>query len=101
MISCWVEPYVLYKHHWKRKVSEYFTLIGKQIGVLFFIGLILTYGLSFIEVSSWMRLILKAVMCFITANLLYVFSICRTNEFKQIVKIGRGFAARFLEKNKR
>lgn len=101
MISCWVEPYVLYKHHWKRKVSEYFMLIGKQIGVLFFIGLILTYGLSFIKVSSWMRLILKAVICFITANMLYVFSICRTNEFKQIVKIGRGFAARFLEKNKR
>lgn len=101
MIPCWVEPYVLYKHHWKRKVSEYFALIGKQIGVIFFIGLVLTYGLSFVGVSSWTGFILKAVICFVTANLLYVLSICRTNEFNRIIMIGRGFATRCLAKSNR
>lgn len=101
MIPCWIEPYVLYKHHWKRKVSEYFALIGKQIGVLFFIGFVLTYGFSFIDVSSWIGFILKSAICFVTANLLYVLSICRTNEFNQIVKIGRGFATRCLAKSNR
>lgn len=93
-IPCWIEPYILYKYQWKRKVNEYFSLIGRLIAILFIIGTVLIYGLSFIKANSWIMLAIKALICFTLANLLFACSICRTNEFRQMVSIGRGLLNR-------
>lgn len=90
MVPCWIEPYVLYKQYWKRKLSEYFLLLGRQITALILIGIFLSYIFSLVKVSSWGDFVLKAGICFFSTNILYIMFICRTSEFKQIVAIIRG-----------
>lgn len=79
--SIWVEPYVLYKYVFNMKVNDYFKrLIGYSI-----IGLIICtityYICSFFTNLNWITLIIKAIICLVFINLMFIIVFRNTKEF--------------------
>lgn len=89
-IPFWVEPYVLYKNYWRRNVAEYFSLVGRQVITVGIVGFIIFFLASLINVASWGMLIVKGVVCFSLANILFMFVLRKTPEFVQIISIFEG-----------
>ena len=82
LTSYWIEPYVLYKHGFKKNIKEYLFIILKQtllliilFGTVFFI----TYS---INIGGWFELLIKAIICFTVPNFLLFLIYRKTEEFK-------------------
>lgn len=80
--SLWVEPLVLYKYGFKEKLREYF----KKFTVYSFIGIIAFFVMNYIcglitEISI-ISFILKGIICVILFNIVFIFCLYRTEEFK-------------------
>lgn len=79
--SIWVEPYVLYKHVFNMKVSDYFKrLVGYSITGLT-ICTVTYYICSFFTKLNWITLIIKAIICFAFVNLMFIIIFRKTKEF--------------------
>lgn len=80
--SLWVEPYILYKYGFKRKVSEYFRGYIKQT-LLTIILAIITYSVcSLFKGNLYLVFILKCAVCLIIPNLILFLIYYKTDEFE-------------------
>ena len=71
-------------------MAEYFSLVGRQVITVGIVGLIIFFLASLINVASWGMLIVKGVVCFSLANILFMFVLRKTPEFVQIISIFEG-----------
>ncbi|MBZ9689210.1 sugar translocase [Clostridium estertheticum] len=79
-----IDPYFIYKEKFKKSSKEYFL---KYFGYLLITSLNywFTYlALSFIPLSGWVGIIVKAIVCFVVSNMFYYLVFCRTVIFKDI-----------------
>ena len=88
MSTCfWVEPYVVYKHGFKRGVSHYFLLFIKYTAIMFAVGGASYWICSFIEMGGFLEVILKGVICTVIYNGVLLLLFFRTEEFKELWKV--------------
>lgn len=86
-VPFWTTPYLVYKRVFQLPVSQYFlkyilfTVIG--IGTYFLTNLIC----SFIPTGEFLNLTIRALICLIVPNLIYICVFYRTNEFKYLLGI--------------
>jgi len=84
----WIEPYVLYKHGFKKSSISYFSRVLKSTLVSIFIFLVTIYICNFIKFSPLINLILKFFVCSLIMFFTY-FILYKDNEeikyFKNIV----------------
>lgn len=98
-VCFWVEPYVLYKHYFKRNVLEYFQMFIKYLVVgLLSVALILTIA-EFIVLGVVGEFLFKIVLCILVPNLLYLILFYRTNEFAYFKGILLNVMNRITKKN--
>lgn len=87
--SCWIEPYVLYKHVFHCSMKKYFFRFFRYT-ILFVINLFLTYFVcSFINDGNIGLFIVKTMLCVFLSNLLFFFVFRKESEFiyyKNLVK---------------
>lgn len=86
--STWVEPWVLYKFRFERKVGPYFLLYSIYTGILTVIAL-LTHAICMrITGELWLVLVCRAAVCMILPNILLTICYCRTRNFRLLLKTG-------------
>lgn len=82
--NMWYEPYMLYKIHFKQKVSKYFITNIKNFiitMIIFVICLIITGYINIINVGTF---ILKGIICFIISSIIYFLCYRKTDEFSYL-----------------
>ena len=84
----WIEPYVLYKHIFKRSCGPYFIrLIAYTLvtilaaGLTYFISCLLSAG------NALTDLILKFAVCLVIPNAVFLLCFFRTDDFKYFVRL--------------
>lgn len=79
----WVEPLVLYKHYFKKKVSTYFTRYLLDFLIMAVSCVICYIVCYFIPDGSIWWLILKFAVCIMLSNVLLILAYLPTKEFKE------------------
>ncbi len=86
--SFWVEPYVLYKHGFKKKCFKYFVKYFIYSSVTLAAGAICFFVCSFVKIQNlFVSLCLKALICTLLAGIILLMCFIKTREFKMIFNI--------------
>lgn len=89
MIACiYVEPYILYKHFYKRSVGEYFKLLFKYLFVTILSFCLIEFLSMPIRHTSLINFLYQVLLCMIIPNAFFFLFFFKTSEmeyFKQIV----------------
>lgn len=86
--SFWVEPYVLYKHGFKKKCTRYFVKYFIYSSVTLAVGAICYFTCSFVKIQNlFVSLCLKALICSLLAGIILLLCYIKTREFKMIFNI--------------
>lgn len=96
----WVEPYVLYKHYFKRSVWEYFRRYILDVIIMIVCAVICYFVCSLIPDGNIWLLIAKFVACIVLSNLLLIGIYCRTKEFKELWSMGKEMIKKFFNRKK-
>ena len=85
MSTCfWIEPLVVYKHGFERKVSHYFGLFFKYTAIMFLVGGLSYWACSFVEVGGFLEVVLKSVIVTVLYNGVLMLLFFRSMEFKEL-----------------
>lgn len=88
----WYEPNLLYKLYFKTNPGKYYFSHGINLVIVIGSILLLNQLVPAIDCSSWSNLILKGILIFSIANIIYLFRYYKTPEFWQLrKKIGNLF----------
>lgn len=83
-INFWVEPYVLYKYGFKTSILSYFIRYITYTVILFFGGSVTWLICSLIHEKTVIAFVIKAVVCFIVPNIIFLIAFYKTKEFKYL-----------------
>lgn len=81
----WVEPYVLYKYGFRRRLSEYFKLFFK-----YFMSVMIAWIISFMitmKLSGFSGLVMGVIICLFVPNLLFWLIYRKTDEFQGMLAV--------------
>lgn len=87
LVPVWVEPFILYKHYFKRPLMDYFRFITKNVGIVLVIGIAVYFLLQHFYITSWLQLVLKTLVCLILTGVLMVIIFVRTTECKYFLNM--------------
>lgn len=78
----WVEPFVLYKHYFKKSTWEYFGRYCLDILIACTTGLVCWFICELIPDGGILLLLVKFIICIIVCNVLLILAYFKTKEFK-------------------
>jgi len=87
LVPFWVEPYVLYKYGFEEKAKEYFILFAKYTIIAILSGIITWLACGAFVSVSWVTLFVKAGICVIIPNIIFLLVFYKTDEFKYFVSV--------------
>jgi O-antigen/teichoic acid export membrane protein len=79
-----IDPYCIYKKRFNKSPKIYFLKYFGYLSVTSLNYCFTYYVLSFIPLSGWIGIIVKAIACFCVSNLFYYFIFSRTAIFKDL-----------------
>ena len=94
----WVEPYVLYKHYFKRSVKGYFARYALDFVIMCASCVITYFVCSLIPDGGIWWLILKFVVCILLSNILLILAYLPTKEFKELFSMAKGMLKNVFKK---
>lgn len=92
----WVEPYILYKYGFERKVKDYFFRYTKYTLIILVTGIITHQICTVFTTVTWMSLFSRAAVCLIAPNLIFLGCFYRTDEFKYFWNLFKGIMGKVL-----
>lgn len=102
--SLWVEPYMLYKHRLQAPCRFYFLRYLLYASVTFALWYVLDVVCGNIKGNPWAVCVLRVLLCFAAANLVYLVLYHRTKEFgllwKKAVQLVKKYRRERAEKRK-
>lgn len=78
----WVEPYVLYKYGFQKKISLYFKAYFKELILTILISTLTFSICSLVNLNIYLSFILKCVICLIVPNLILYIIFRKTKSFQ-------------------
>lgn len=81
------QSYLVYKHIFKKPVFLYFKKYIFYGFITILVGTFTTYICHFIQVGSFISLIIRGIICVIIPNAIYVLIFYKTEEFKYLFEI--------------
>ena len=96
--SVWIEPYILYKHWFKKSPLKYFIKYFCYMGLTILISLICGNITSFIAVDGWLGVILKFGLSFIFSCAVFGILFFKTDEFKYYIDIIKAIKLKIKER---
>ena len=88
--SLWVDPYMVYRFHFKKPLIGHFKDIFYYTIVVVFAGVVTWFLSSLVILESFWGLILKLVISAIVPNIIILICFSQTKEFKGAIKIIKG-----------
>lgn len=85
--SIWVDPYMIYKYHFKKSTWLHIKDIIFYTIIVIFAGAATAIICSFIPVGSITLLLARLLICLIIPNLIIALCLCPTKEFKMAINI--------------
>lgn len=86
--SLWVEPYVLYKHGFKKKATSYFVKYLAYTFVTVFAGGVCIIICNSLTISNvYLLFVTKAIICAIIPNVIFLLAYFKTKPFKLLFNI--------------
>lgn len=86
LTSVWIEPYILFKYGFKKKISIYFFDYIQKAFLTLIMG-VLVYCLSgFININLYLSFFIKIFICLLTPNIILYLIFRNTEEFKYFYK---------------
>jgi len=85
--SFWVDPYMVYKYHFKKPLWNHFKDFLFYTIIVFFAGVITYFVCGFIPDGTIGLLIAKLAVCLVVPNVIILFCLLPTKEFKKTVEI--------------
>lgn len=85
----YIEPYILYKHYYKKSVFEYFRLLFKYVFVTVIAGVVILLLSTPIEKVTILSFLYQLLLCMIVPNVLFLLIFRNTSEmcyFKQLIQ---------------
>ncbi len=102
MSTCfWIEPLVVYKHGFERKVSHYFGLFFKYTAIMFAVGGLSYWVCSFVDMGGFLEVILKSIIVTVLYNGILLLLFFRTMEFKELWGVAMKIYNSWKEKRKK
>ena len=90
MTTCfWVEPYVLYKYGLEKPVKTYFISYGINTLVTVIAGAVAWYACGLLPEGGILLFALKAVLCAVSANAVFLLAYHATDEMRYFVDLAR------------
>ena len=86
--SLWVEPYVLYKHGFKKKVTTYFVKYISYTLVTVIAGGVCWFICKNLPINNtYILFVTKAIICAIIPNIIFLLAYFKTKPFKMLFNI--------------
>lgn len=82
----WYEPVLLFKEYFEEPVRKYYIPIFLNIVIMTITTILFNKALSVIKVTSWLTLIIKAILCSIGTSGIFLVIYSRSEGFKVILK---------------
>ena len=98
LVPFWVEPFILYKHYFKKNVWDYFKRYLIDILIMLTIGAICYFVCSLIPNGGVWLLLIKFAVCIGLCGTLLIIAYGHTKEFKQLFKPVKQFITRLFKK---
>ena len=98
LTTVWFEPKKIFNLVFKKGAKKYFIRKLKDVLILLIIFALVCEICSFISDTTWILLILKAIVCTIVTNALYFLFYFRRKEFKYFWNLFIGYLNQFLKK---
>lgn len=99
-VCLWVEPYVLYKYGFDRKLRDYFKLYFTYLVITILCTAGTYYLCSFITFGKWISFIIKCLICVIIPNLVIILCFRNTEQYKYLKNILMRFAKKIFSRKK-
>lgn len=88
MTTCfWVEPYIVYKHGFKKSLKEYIARYAIYAMVTIIAAVITQLACSIFNTYTFMSIVERGVFCLIIPNILFAILFFKTEEFKYSVSL--------------
>lgn len=98
MTTCfWVEPYILYKHGFKKSVRVHFLKYAMYTGITITVGFITELACSIFTAATFLNIAGRGIFCLLIPNAIFTILFFRTNEFKHVYGIVTGIARNCLQ----
>lgn len=85
--SFWVDPYILYKHGFNKKLRDYFKEYTIYTFILIITALITKYISNIVICNIYLQFIYKLIICLVLPNILFFIFFIKRNEFKELLKL--------------
>lgn len=100
LVTCWFDPYVIYKNVFNKSLIYYFISYAKYLFVLA-IGMLFSCGLNFIlPHNTFMQIIIKAICIIIILTIVFIICFFRSEEFKYMSVIVKNLYSKLGFKKK-
>lgn len=86
-VCVWVEPYILYKYGFKRKLREYFSEYFKYLFITIILAIICYALCSLIKLSGILEIMTKLMVCIIIPNLVLFLIYKRDEKFVYLIDL--------------
>lgn len=100
LTNVWYEPYVIFKHGFKRKINSYILRYFFYLVILIVTGLITYILCSFVKINYMIGLLIKLLICIVIPNCIFVLVFHNFPEFKYIFDSVRGLLSKFNKMKK-
>lgn len=87
LTTFWMEPYILYRHGFHRSVNEFFTQFILNGIILLGIVTVTGYLAKLASIGGFQEVFLKALLCCVVPNLIYLLCYWNRKEFKVLLII--------------
>ncbi len=104
LTSCWIEPYVLYKHGFKCSCRGYFLRQGLYIALMAAVWLVTDIVCSAAAAgvdSLYAKILVRLVLCVTVSNGLLLLIYCRTPDFRYAIDKAAGFIKARIKKREK
>lgn len=97
----WVEPYVLYKHYFKKSLWKYFAQYLIDVLITVVVGCVCYFICGLLPVGGIALLILKFGVCILLSGGLLVVCYSANSHFRSLLRTLKGMFLKFLHKKKK
>jgi len=82
--SFWVDPYMVYKYHFKKSLWNHFKDVMFYTLIVLFAGMITYFACGLIPNGTIINLIGKCLVCLVVPNVIFLLCLIPTKEFREL-----------------
>lgn len=99
VIPLWIQSNLVYKYVFDKPLIEYFKKYVFYLVLTLGAGTLTTYLCNFIEMGSFLALVIRGLICVFVVNIVYIIIFFKSEEFKYLLGIAKDIVGSKIKKN--